>query len=54
MAILMGVLGGGSAFMPKETDIHDPRDRENIMIKSIAKVATISAYAYLFIFIFLN
>lgn len=46
MAILMGVLGGGSSFMPEGTDIHDARDRENIMIKVIAKVATISAYAF--------
>lgn len=32
--------------MADNTDIKDPRDRENIMIKVIAKTVTISAYAF--------
>mmetsp|Transcript_5911 Transcript_5911/g.540 ORF Transcript_5911/g.540 Transcript_5911/m.540 type:complete len:161 (+) Transcript_5911:591-1073(+) len=46
MAILMSVLGGGSAFMEENTDIKKPKHREVIAITSIAKVATIAAYAF--------
>lgn len=46
MSILTGVIGALSSFMHFDVNIHDPRDRENIIIKIIAKVPTIAAYAF--------
>lgn len=38
-------IGALSSFIHTKINIHDPRDRENIMIKIIAKMPTIAAYA---------
>eukprot|EP01006_Ploeotia_vitrea_P039797 TRINITY_DN66378_c0_g1_i1.p1 TRINITY_DN66378_c0_g1~~TRINITY_DN66378_c0_g1_i1.p1 ORF type:complete len:303 (+),score=-34.42 TRINITY_DN66378_c0_g1_i1:476-1384(+) len=46
MAIMCGVVGGLSAFYHGDINIMDPRDRENIAIKLIAKMPTIAAAAY--------
>lgn len=46
MAILVGVVGALSAFMHKDFDVDDPRDREYIAIKLVAKMPTLAAYAY--------
>lgn len=46
MAIMVGVVGALSAFMHDEFDVDDPRDREYIAIKLVAKMPTLAAYAY--------
>ncbi|CAD8124742.1 unnamed protein product [Paramecium sonneborni] len=46
MAIMVGVVGALSAFMHKDFDVNDPRDREYIAIKLVAKMPTLAAYAY--------
>lgn len=46
MSIICGVVGALSSFMHTDIDIHDPRDRENLMIKIVAKIPTIAAYAF--------
>ena len=46
MAIMVGVVGALSAFMHKDFDVNDPRDREYISIKLVAKMPTLAAYAY--------
>ena len=46
MAIMCGVVGALSAFYHGEINIQDPRERESIAIKMIAKMPTIAAYAY--------
>lgn len=46
MAIMVGVVGALSAFMHNDFDVNDPRDREYISIKLVAKMPTLAAYAY--------
>lgn len=46
MAIMMGVIGALSAFMHDEFDVSDPRDREHIAIKLVAKFPTLAAFAF--------
>lgn len=46
MAIMVGVVGALSAFMHNDFDVDDPRDREYISIKLVAKMPTLAAYAY--------
>jgi citrate synthase len=46
MAIMVGVVGALSAFMHDDFDVNDPRDREYIAIKLIAKMPALAAYAY--------
>jgi len=46
MAIMVGVVGALSAFMHQDFNINDPRDREYISIKLVAKMPTLAAYAY--------
>ncbi|KRX08363.1 Citrate synthase-like, core [Pseudocohnilembus persalinus] len=45
MAIISAVVGAMSSFM-NDIDIKDPRNRENIIIKTVAKLPTIAAFAY--------
>lgn len=46
MAILVGVVGALSAFLHSDYDLFNPRDREELAIKLIAKMPTLAAYAY--------
>jgi citrate synthase len=46
MAIMVGVIGALSAFMHGDFDVNDPRDREFISIKLVAKMPTLAAYAF--------
>jgi citrate synthase len=46
MAILCGVVGALSAFYHGDVNIKDPRERESVAIKIIAKMPTIAAYAF--------
>ncbi|KAL4450504.1 hypothetical protein ABPG74_019402 [Tetrahymena malaccensis] len=46
MAIMVGVIGALSAFMHEEFDVNDPRDREHIAIKLVAKFPTLAAFAF--------
>lgn len=46
MAIMVGVVGALSAFMHNDFDVNDPRDREYISVKLVAKMPTLAAYAY--------
>ena len=46
MAIMVGVVGALSAFFHTDIDIHDPKSRENICIKIIAKMPTLAAMAF--------
>jgi citrate synthase len=46
MAIVCGVMGAMSAFYHDSTDITDPWQREVATIRMIAKIPTISAWAY--------
>lgn len=45
MAILCGVVGSMSSYF-QNTDITDPRERETVIIKLIAKIPTIAAYSF--------
>ena len=46
MAIMVGVVGALSAFMHDDHDLFNPRDRQQMAIKLIAKMPTLAAYAY--------
>ncbi len=46
MAMLCSVVGAMSAFYPDSIDIHDPRQREISAYRLIAKMPTITAWAY--------
>jgi citrate synthase len=46
MAIMVGVVGALSAFMHDDLIINDPRDRDEIAIKVIAKMPIIAAAAF--------
>ncbi|RED13219.1 citrate synthase [Pontivivens insulae] len=46
MAIVCGVMGAMSAFYQDSTDINDPWQREVASIRMIAKVPTVTAWAY--------
>jgi citrate synthase len=46
MAVLCGVVGAMSAFYPESVNINDPREREISAYRLIAKIPTITAWAY--------
>jgi len=46
MAILTGVVGALSAFEHTNLDLNDPKQRELVAIKVIAKMPTLAAIAY--------
>jgi citrate synthase len=46
MAIMVGVVGALSAFLHSDYDLFNPRDRQEMAIKLIAKMPTLAAYAY--------
>lgn len=46
MAVLCGVVGAMSAFYPESVNINDPREREISAFRLIAKIPTITAWAY--------
>lgn len=46
MAIMVGVVGALSAFLHEGFDVTDPRDREHIAIKLVAKFPTLAAFAF--------
>ncbi|MEO0323690.1 MAG: citrate synthase [Myxococcota bacterium] len=46
MGILVGTLGALSTFYPEAKSVHDPKSREIQMIRTIAKIPTIAAFAY--------
>jgi citrate synthase len=46
MAVLCGVVGAMSAFYPDSIKINDPREREASAFRLIAKIPTITAWAY--------
>ncbi len=46
MAMLCSVVGAMSAFYPDSIDIHDPKQREISAFRMIAKIPTITAWAY--------
>ncbi len=46
MAVLCGVVGALSAFYPESVNVNDPREREISAFRLIAKIPTITAWAY--------
>lgn len=46
MAVMVGVVGALAAFYHDSTDIHDPAQRELAIMRMIAKIPTIAAWAY--------
>lgn len=48
MAVMIGVTGAMSAFYHEGTDLFDPRDREIVAHRLIAKIPTVAAWAYKF------
>ncbi|HUW80732.1 MAG TPA: citrate/2-methylcitrate synthase, partial [Acidocella sp.] len=46
MAMLCSVVGAMSAFYPDSIDIHDPKQREISAFRMVAKIPTITAWAY--------
>jgi citrate synthase len=45
MSIMVGVVGALSAFLHSD-DLYNPKDRNEMAIKLIAKMPTLAAYAY--------
>ncbi|HEX7391102.1 MAG TPA: citrate synthase [Acidiphilium sp.] len=46
MAVLCGIVGALSAFYPDSVNVNDPREREISAFRLIAKIPTITAWAY--------